>query len=100
MISRVLAASPALPAAPGAVSHRLPLGAARPGRLRLGRLAASFRSRRRPPHTASTTSTSAVELAGASPPAAGIRKTSNCPAGDLHFAVAVRGRPHFSQGQV
>jgi hypothetical protein len=55
--------------------------------------------RRRRPPTASTTTTSAVELAVASPPAAGIWKTSDCPAGYIYFAVAVRGSPHLSQGQ-
>ncbi len=61
--------------------------------------AASYRNRRRRLPTASTTTTSAVELAGASPPAAGIRKTSDCPAGYTYFAVAVWGIPHVSQGQ-
>ncbi len=49
------------------------------------RLAASYRSRRRRLPTASTTTTSAVEHAVASPPAAGIRKTSDCPAGYTYF---------------
>ncbi len=82
-----------------AAALRQPPSAARPGHPRLGRLAASYRSRRCRPPTASTTTTSAVELAVASLPAAGIRKTSDCPAGHTHFAVAVRGSPHLSQGQ-
>ncbi len=84
---------------PVAVFRQPPLSAARPGHPRLGWLAASCPNRRRPPPTASITTTSAVELAGASPPVAGIRETSDCPAGYLHFAIAVRGRPHLSQGQ-
>jgi hypothetical protein len=78
---------------------RWPPAAARPGPPRLGRLAASYHSRRRRPPTASTTTTSAVEVTVASLPAAGIRKTSDCPAGHTYFAVAVRGNPHLSQGQ-
>ncbi len=40
-----------------------------------------------------------MELAVASPPAAGIRKTSDCPADYTYFTVAVRGISHLSQGQ-
>jgi hypothetical protein len=67
-----------------AAALRRPPSAARPGHPRLGRLAASYRSRRRHPPTASSTTTSAVELAVASLPAAGIRKTSDCPASQSH----------------